>query len=179
MPHAWSHLEVQDSSSEGPHQHAGRKSTGPPCSSGPAVTLVLLFASFFAAALARQRFFYALLLAWLEVEGVTLHFLNNVLSLYLALEATQGVLQRLALLNTYFRQRVYTPKLVLIRTSLLSQCSGRKSSGAAWFSRNFQARSARVRWRGSDHKSFKNLLLAKAGSGVVRTNWSVSGISSS
>jgi len=137
MPHAWSHLEVQDSSSEGPHQHAGRKSTGPPCSSGPAVTLVLLFASFFAAALARQRFFYALLLAWLEVEGVTLHFLNNVLSLYLALEATQGVLQRLALLNTYFRQRVYTPKLVLIRTSLLSQCSGRKSSGAAWFSRNF------------------------------------------
>src|SRR5208337_1717645 len=131
MPHAWLHLAVHNSSYDGPHQHVGRKSAGPPCSSGPAVTLVLLFASFFAAALARQRFFYALLLARLEVEGVTLHFLNNVLSLHLALKATQGVLQRLALLNTYFGQREHTPKLVPIRTSLLSQCSGRKSSEVA------------------------------------------------
>ena len=143
---------------------------GPPCSSGPAVTLVLLFASFFAAALARQRFFYALLLAWLEVEGVTLHFLNNVLSLYLALEATQGVLQRLALLNTYFRQRVYTPKLVLIRTSLLSQCSGRKSSGVPGFSAIFRPESALLQWRGTDHKSFRSLLLAKTAPGVARTS---------
>ena len=60
--------------------------------SGPAVKLVLLFASFFAATLSRQRFFNALLFARLEVEGVTLHFLNNVLSLNLAIEAAKSVL---------------------------------------------------------------------------------------
>ena len=53
--------------------------------------LVLLFASLFATALARQRFFYALLFARLEVEGMTFHFLDNVLLLDLALEAPQGV----------------------------------------------------------------------------------------
>ena len=61
-------------------------------SGGPAVTLVLLFPSFFAAAFASQRFFHALLFARLEVKGVTLDFLNNVLLLDLTLEAAQGVL---------------------------------------------------------------------------------------
>ena len=74
--------------------------------------LVLLFSSFLAAALASQRFFYALLFARLEVKGVTLNLLNNVLLLDLTLEAAQGVLERLALLNPYFRQPVNTPKLV-------------------------------------------------------------------
>jgi len=49
--------------------------------------LLLFFACFFAAALARQRFFYALLLAGLQVEGVTLHFLDDVFLLHLAFEA--------------------------------------------------------------------------------------------
>ena len=68
------------------------KDTGPLSCSGPAVKLVLLFASFFAASLSCQRFLNALLFARLEVKGVTLHFLNNVLGLNLALEAAKGVL---------------------------------------------------------------------------------------
>jgi hypothetical protein len=68
------------------------KDTGPLSCSGPAVKLVLLFASFFAAAFARQRFLNALFFAWLEVKGVTFHFFNNVLGLNLALEAAKGVL---------------------------------------------------------------------------------------
>jgi len=58
----------------------------------PICQLILLFASFFAAALARQRFFDALLLARLEIEGVTLHFLDDVLLLDFALESPKGVL---------------------------------------------------------------------------------------
>ena len=79
---------------------------------GPFLELVLLFTCLLAAALASQRFFYALLFARLEVKGVTLNLLNNVLLLDLTLEAAQGVLERLALLNPYFRQPVNTPKLV-------------------------------------------------------------------
>jgi hypothetical protein len=75
-----------------PNNSSKVKAQGRVCDGGPAVELVLLFASFLATALARQRFLYSLLFAWLEVEGVTLHFLNNVLLLYFALEATQGVL---------------------------------------------------------------------------------------
>ena len=74
--------------------------------------LVLLFTSLFAAALARQRFLYALLLARLEVKGVTLDLLDDVLLLDLALETPQGVLKRLALLNANFCQTGNTPKLV-------------------------------------------------------------------
>jgi len=64
-----------------------RNAEGRPGRSGPAVELVLLFTSLFAAALARQCFFHTLLFARLEVKGVTLHFLNNVLLLHLAFEA--------------------------------------------------------------------------------------------
>ena len=84
-------LGLLNSRYESPEQ-PGRKNTGPPFSSGPAVTLVLLFASFLAAALARQRFFHAFLFARLEVKGVTLDFLNNVLLLNFPLKAAQGVL---------------------------------------------------------------------------------------
>jgi hypothetical protein len=48
--------------------------------------LVLLFASFFAAALARQCLFYTFSFTGLQVEGVTFHFFNDVLRLYLPLE---------------------------------------------------------------------------------------------
>ncbi len=58
----------------------------------PTVNLVLLFASLLAAALARQRFLHALFFARLEVKGMTLHFLNDVLLLDLALKTAQGVL---------------------------------------------------------------------------------------
>src|SRR5271157_6403445 len=53
--------------------------------------LVLLFTCLLAAALARQRFFHTLSFARLEVEGVTLHFLDDVLLLDLSLKTPQGV----------------------------------------------------------------------------------------
>ena len=75
-----------------PNNGSKVKAQGRVCDSDPAAELVLLFASLLAAALARQRFLHSLLLARLEVKGVTLHFLNNVLLLHFALEAAQGVL---------------------------------------------------------------------------------------
>ena len=74
--------------------------------------LVLLFTSFLAAALTSERFLHALLLAWLQVEGVPLNLLNNVFLLYLALEPAQGILKGLALLDSDLCQTDYTPKLV-------------------------------------------------------------------
>ena len=76
-------------------------------------SLVLLFASFFPAALARQRFFHALLFAGLEVKGVPLNLLDDVFLLHFALETTQCILEGLSLLQSNFGQRTNTPKLVL------------------------------------------------------------------
>jgi hypothetical protein len=59
---------------------------------GPDRELVLLFTCFLAAALARQRLFDTLFFARLEVEGMTLHFLDDVLLLDFSLETPQGVL---------------------------------------------------------------------------------------
>src|SRR5215510_13266309 len=73
--------------------------------------LLLLFSCLLASALTSQRFFHALFLAWLQVKGVTLYFLDDVLLLYLPLEATQGVFERLALLQSYFCQRTTPPNL--------------------------------------------------------------------
>ena len=78
-----------------------------------ALFLFLFFSCFFAAALARQCFLYPFLFAGLQVKGVTLHFLNNVLLLHFPLEATQGIFQQLAFLQSDFSQRNYTPKPVL------------------------------------------------------------------
>lgn len=73
--------------------------------------LILLFARFFAAALARQRFFDPLLFTGLQVKRVTLYFLDGVLLLYLTLEAAKRILQGLALLNSDFSQTCCTPLL--------------------------------------------------------------------
>jgi hypothetical protein len=64
------------------------------------VKLILLLANLLAIALTRQRFFYALLLAWLQVERVTLDLLDNVFGLHLALKSAQCILKGLAFLNT-------------------------------------------------------------------------------
>ena len=74
-----------------------------------ALFLFLFFALFLTAAFACQRFLYAPLLTWLEVEGVTLDLLDDVLLLYLALEATQSVFKRLTFLQSNFRQRTLHP----------------------------------------------------------------------
>src|SRR6266446_3585778 len=48
------------------------------------------------------------LLTRLEVEGMTLHFLNDVLLLNFAFEAAKGVFQCFTLLKFYFGQTKYT-----------------------------------------------------------------------
>jgi hypothetical protein len=73
------------------------------------ILLVLLFPSLLAIPLARQRLFYTALFAWFQVEGVTLYFLDNVLRLYLALEAAQSILKRLAFLYANLCQRNTPP----------------------------------------------------------------------
>ena len=72
--------------------------------------LVLFLADLLAVALAGKRFLDALLLAGLQIEGVTLHFLDDVFGLDLALEAAQRVFQRLAFLHTNLCQVKYTSK---------------------------------------------------------------------
>ena len=82
--------------------------------------LVLLFACFLAGAFACQRFLHPFLLAGFQVEGVTFYLFNDVLRLHFPLEATQGVFERLAFLQSDFCQRNYTPKPVLL--GLVSYC---------------------------------------------------------
>jgi hypothetical protein len=60
--------------------------------------------SFFAIPLTGKRFFLALFLAGLEVERVTLDFLNYVFLLNLALEAPQSAFERFPILDMDFRQ---------------------------------------------------------------------------
>jgi hypothetical protein len=91
--------------------------TTPSC--GPSC-LFLFFSCFLAAALTRQCFLYPFLFAGFQVKGVTLHFLDNVLLLHLPLEATQGIFQRFAFLQSNFSQRNCTPKPVLL--GLVSYC---------------------------------------------------------
>jgi hypothetical protein len=91
-----------------------RKGNGPPLRAAAHITLVLFFACFLSAALAGQCFLHPLLFARLQVKGVTLDLLDNIFLLHFALEATQCILEGLALLKSYFCQLNYTPKLVLL-----------------------------------------------------------------
>jgi hypothetical protein len=79
-----------------------------------ALVLILLFSRFFAAAFAGQRLFQALLFARLQIKGVTLDLFDDVFRLHLALEAPQCVLQRLALLQSNFCQKLTPPNLALL-----------------------------------------------------------------
>ena len=79
----------------------------------PGSLSVLLFPRFFAAALSRQSFFYALTFAGLQVERVTFYFFYDVLGLYLPLKAAKSVLKGFTLLKPNFSQSDYTPLLVL------------------------------------------------------------------
>ena len=69
---------------------------------------VLLFTNLLAVAFARKRLFHALLFTWLQVKGVTLYFFDNVLGLYLAFEAAQGIFEGFSFLNTNLCQEKYT-----------------------------------------------------------------------
>ena len=52
---------------------------------------IRLFANLFSGTLSRQSLLHPALGAGLQVEGVALHFLNDVFRLNLALETTEGV----------------------------------------------------------------------------------------
>ncbi len=74
--------------------------------------LVLFFPRLLATALASQGFLHSLFLAGLQVKGVALYLLDDVFLLHLALEPAQRILEGFSLLDSYFRQTNYTPKLV-------------------------------------------------------------------
>jgi len=61
--------------------------------------LVALLLARLTAARASNGFLYAFLFAWLQVEGVSLNLLDNVILLDFAREAPKGILQRFALLQ--------------------------------------------------------------------------------
>jgi len=69
--------------------------------------LILFFPCLLPAALARQCFLHALLLAGFQIKGVPLDLLNDVFLLHLALEPAQCVLEGLALLKSDFRQELH------------------------------------------------------------------------
>jgi hypothetical protein len=71
--------------------------------------LVLLFTSLFAIPLARQSCLYAFLFTGLQVVGVTLDFLDDVLLLYLPLKSAQRIFERFAFLNTNLSQKIPPP----------------------------------------------------------------------
>jgi hypothetical protein len=73
--------------------------------------LIWLSANLLASALSRQGFLHSTLRAGLEVEGMALHFLNNVFRLNLAFEPAQGTLDRLTFLQSNFCQ-IIASKLV-------------------------------------------------------------------
>ena len=72
--------------------------------------LVLFLADLLAITFASERFFYALLLAWLQIERVAFDFLDNVFGLHLALKAPQGILKGFAFLYSNLCQEKYTSK---------------------------------------------------------------------
>ncbi len=74
--------------------------------------LVLFLACFLTAALASERFLDTLLLAGLQVEGMTFYFFDDVFLLYLALETAESIFEGFTLLKSDFSQTNYTPKLV-------------------------------------------------------------------
>jgi hypothetical protein len=80
----------------------------------PLLLLVLFLTNLLTVTLASQRFFHALLLAWLQIEGVTLDLFDNVFGLHLALKAPQCVLKRFTFLNTNLCQGKYTSQSGLI-----------------------------------------------------------------
>jgi len=63
-----------------------------PASAAPfGCNLIRLFANLFSSTLSRQGLLHPAFRARLQVEGVALHFLNDVFRLNFALEATEGV----------------------------------------------------------------------------------------
>ena len=88
------------------HRSAALSSTGNGLVRFPALLL--------AQSLPRKRFLCPALLAGLHVEAMLLDFLDDVFLLHLALETTQGVLQRFTFLDNDFGHSSFTPNPVRI-----------------------------------------------------------------
>ncbi len=67
-------------------------------------SLVLFFTDFLPIALACECFLHALLLAWFQVEGVALYFLDDVFRLHFALKTAECIFKGFAFLDTNFCQ---------------------------------------------------------------------------
>ena len=70
--------------------------------------LVLFLTNLLTITLPGERFFYALLLAWFEIEGMTLDLFDDVFGLYFALEAAQSIFERFTFLYSNLCQGKYT-----------------------------------------------------------------------
>jgi len=103
----------------------------------PFLALILFFAWFFSGALTSQRRLYTFFLAGLQVEGVSLDLLDNVILLHLAFEAAQNILEGFALLKSDFCQ-IYTPPDSSRWTEYLLQGFDCKSSRTDEFLYTFQ-----------------------------------------
>jgi hypothetical protein len=68
------------------------------------VRLILFLAHFLASPLTSERGFHAFLLTGFQVKGVALDLFDNVFLLHFALETAEGIFERFALLQSYFRQ---------------------------------------------------------------------------
>jgi hypothetical protein len=112
----------------GPNRAGPPRDGGDPLELISIAPLILLLTRLLAGTLASQRSLHALFLAWLQVKGVTLDLLNNIFLLHLALETAQSVFEGLTLLQSYFCQMRYTPKLVrwdpLVITRFRKQVKG-------------------------------------------------------
>src|SRR6185437_13704162 len=83
--------------------------------------LILLFASLLAIPLASQSCFHAPFFAGLQIVGVTLYFLDNVLLLHFPLKPAQRIFERLAFLYANLCQPGSTSKPAQMAHSIISK----------------------------------------------------------
>ncbi len=106
--------------------HSLRERNGSPTPrrwADPHAQLIWLSADFFAGTLSCQSLLQSPLLARLQVVGMTLHLLNDIFRLNLALKPTQGILQRFALLQSNFCQTHHLQSRINCNTRAYPICA--------------------------------------------------------
>ncbi len=83
----------------------GSRSSSHETAARSGASLILLLTDLFAIALACKRLFHALLLTWLQIKRMTLHFLDDVFRLHFALESAQRILKWFAFLYSNLSQK--------------------------------------------------------------------------
>ena len=94
---------------------------------------------------------------------MTFYFFNDVLLLHFPLEATQGVFERFAFLQSDFCQRNYTPKPVLWDSSVIA-----RSRDKVKFYVQFPPLCGPLK------SSFRTLIAMRTATGAEHTHWSLS-----